>query len=211
MASKRQKIHIKNFNIVRRDRLTPKQNNNNKDHGGGVCILIKANLTFDIIDSIYHKPCDLETIAISLHLGNNEEILICSIYRVPDNTTPIEKWNKLFQSINQHNTKYKVVGGDLNAHNTLWGSSHNCPTGLNLADSLENTNLVITNDGSMTYCKQTKNTAPVFSAIDLTLISSNLFLQTTWKTKDEKMFSDHYQIEIEINKNIQSNPHIFNP
>lgn len=146
------------------------------------------------------NPQSLETVAVKLHLENDEKIVISSIYRVPGKVTPVEEWNKLFTFIDK--VKYKIIGGDFNAHNSLWGSSSNCKTGENLLEIIDEKDLVILNDGSMTYSKSVNNNI-TFSAVDLTIVSPELFLQSNWKTLDDKMYSDHYQIELEINKNIK--------
>ena len=74
----KKKLQIKNFNIVRKDRSL--KGNNNKDHGGGVCILIKFNLIFEEYKQICNKPDHLESVAITLLLENEEKILIGYIY-----------------------------------------------------------------------------------------------------------------------------------
>ncbi|XP_008208569.1 uncharacterized protein LOC103316495 [Nasonia vitripennis] len=188
--------------MVRRDR-AENNNNLNKEHNGEVCILVKSILIFEEYKPLYNSPESLETVAVTVHLNNEEEILISSIYRVPGKVTTAEEWYKFFQSIDK--IKYKIIGGDFNAHNLLWGSTNNCKTGENLLEIIDDKDLIILNDGSMTYSKVVNNNI-TFSAIDLTIVSSDLFLQSHWKILDDKMYSDHYLIEIEINKDIKICP-----
>ena len=168
-------LNIKNFNAIRNER--PLKNANKKDHGGGVCILIKSNLPYQQFNQIYHEPYHFESVAILLQLENPEnKLLICSVYRPPGKTVLVEEWNKYLQSTDQFESK--IIGGDFNTHNALSGSSHNCPSGCNLVEALQNRDLVVLNDGSMTYIKTSDNSEPSLSAIDLTLASPNIALQT---------------------------------
>lgn len=88
---------------------------------------------------------------------------------------PVEEWKKFLDSTSKYT--YKIIGGDVNAHNTHWGSRVNCSSGTILLEAIEEQDILIVNDGLVTYQKNDE-THPVTSAIDVTMVSSNLHLAT---------------------------------
>lgn len=82
--------------------------------------------------------------------------------------------------------------GDFNAHNTLWGSRRTDRRGRRIENWLERDNISLLNTGSPTHMDATSHT---FSAIDLTITSSNILSDLTWNVSD-----DHFPIIIEFNK-----------
>ena len=65
-------VHIDNYCLQRKDR---------NRHGGGVCIYIRSDLSFNIRSDLYHD--DLEAIWIDLFLPKSKPILCGAIYRPP--------------------------------------------------------------------------------------------------------------------------------
>ena len=126
----------------------------------------------------------------------NAENVIYSVYISPnceikDFTDCLEA---LGTSIKGNNKGCTVIGGDFNAHNTIWGSQKNDERGDLLADWMAENDLVVLNDGKEPTFKVGK------TRIDLTLCStkqSNLI--TNWKVEvDEENFSDHNSIMFEL-------------
>lgn len=202
--TKSSNFKINNFNQVRNDRTQLKTKNRTHNPHGGVCILIKKNIPFEEISNIYNNPKQLETAAVTIELNDHEKLLICSIYRNPDEVTNITEWKKLLDSTNQYENK--IIGGDFNAHDLMWSekttcvstnSCKACKTGENLVELLNNSDLLTMNDKTMTYVSD--NTKKyITSAVDITMISANLYLKSKWKVQEDKMFSDHYPIQIEL-------------
>ena len=115
-------------------------------------------------------------------------MILCALYRPPVKNITSTEWNQFFNSISKY--KYRIIGGNFNAHHPQWGSNKTCPSGLSLIDSICNEDLIILNDGSATYTAKTENSI-VQSLIDLTVTSSNLALNSYWKVLEDRMFSDH--------------------
>ena len=84
-----------------------------------------------------------------------------------------------------------VVTGDFNAHHAMWGGTGTEARGGGavLAENIENSNLVLLNDGSSTRLPDRADHAP--SAIDLSLISPTLAPSTSWEVTSDELGSDH--------------------
>ena len=124
-------VTLPNFNLVRKDRQLKSQH---ADDRGGVCIFIKKNLTFSEKSEIFNFTKEIEIVAITIKMESNEDILICSIYRPPNQFTSTQVWKKLLDLLSMF--KYVVCGGDFNTHHTQWGSYKICPSGQNLSEAL---------------------------------------------------------------------------
>lgn len=173
---------LKHFKIIRSDRIINK--------GGGLVIAIRKNLIFSRIQTIFSQENELETLAVLIN-SSRGEILLVSIYRVPGNQTPTNHWKNLFNSIKNSGIKNVLICGDFNSHNTLWGSAHNCTNGHNLCAELDKTDFIVLNNGTPTHVARPPDLA---SCLDLTLVSSNLYLALSWNVHDDLMRSDHYPI-----------------
>jgi hypothetical protein len=91
------------------------------------------------------------------------------------------------------------VVGDFNAHHSCWEGRGSAPTGGGqlLADHLLESNLCLLNDGSITRMPDQANHRP--TAIDIAMISSDLFASTVWEMQEDTLESDHFPILIHIN------------
>ena len=73
-----------------------------------------------------------------------------------------------------------VIGGDLNLHHTLWGSSRTGPKAAGFVDSLNLSDLVLRNNCHHTrYDKNSKST----TAIDVTFTTKEVLIEN-WKVID---------------------------
>ena len=90
--------------------------------------------------------------------------------------------------------------GDFNAKNSLWGSPSSDVRGKEIEKLLEDTNLVVLNDGSPTHVGYYG-----FSHIDLTLASPNIANKGTWYT-GPSCNSDHFMLftELQIGSNAKA-------
>ena len=90
-----------------------------------------------------------------------------------------------------------IIGGDFNTSHPTWDAGQPDNSGQNLADAVANTGLLILNDGSFT---RLGNTGQRNSAIDLTLVTPDLFKETDWTTGTDHLQSDHLPIHTIIQR-----------
>ena len=88
-----------------------------------------------------------------------------------------------------------VIGGDVNAHSTMWGSKETNRRGELVEELIFRHNLSLCNRG----VTPTFITRRASSIIDLTLCSSNIFKSVRrWKVNKEDLCSDHRRIEFTL-------------
>lgn len=149
---------LRNFDVIRSDR--------DARRGGGVAIMIRNGIKYQIIYNLYNANKKLEICGIKTVL-NSKNIAIVSVYRPPQVSLSSQKW-RLFLSQFQYDF---LLGGDLNAHNIVWGSSYSCPEGKKILDLCMDLNFTILNDGSVTRFATTHSQG---SSIDLSITNSPL-------------------------------------
>lgn len=175
-----QPYSLRGYVAVRREVM-----NDRRSHGG-VAIFTRADVVFSEINIV----SELQVVAIKVISPVN--ITICNVY-LPDINWTIEQINNI---IEQLSSPY-VVMGDFNAHNTLWGSIKTDAKGRILEKWLERNDLALINTGSKTHFNTKSNN---FSAIDLTIVSSDLLSKLTWSVDDDLHNSDHFPIYIQLDK-----------
>lgn len=169
-------VNLSGFEVVRKDRQSGK---------GGVAILIANSLTYSVINLNPNFNNKLEVCAINLYV-KNETISVASAYR-PPNVNLIK--SDYINLINQLENKL-VIAGDLNTQNTSWGSGRNNAAGNVLLEALdEKSNLIIRNNGSRTRICRPNETD---SAVDMTIMSSDLICSSSWDVVDDSFGSDHF-------------------
>nr|CAI5843233.1 unnamed protein product [Callosobruchus analis] len=173
-------ILFRGYNLVRKDR---------DDGYAGVAILIKNCYTFSELSIVQGYCNQILMCGIDLLYGNGK-LSFYSIYCPPDVRTNMSDWENIFSNID--NTGF--IGGDFNAHHSLWGSYKNNPKGSQIVDALNDSNLVLLNTGKPT--RFTRNN--INSAVDLSLASADIAISCVWDTLDDVMGSDHYPIITEI-------------
>ena len=159
-------------------------------HGGAAIIINKS-----IQHSLVQLNSPLQAVAITAIL--KKSITICSIY-LPGaiGFTNIDLQNL----INQLPPPF-ILMGDFNAHNPLWGGNNIDAYGGIVENILNSNDVVLFNDGSMTYHNIYNNT---FSAIDLSICTSNLAVEFNWTVNSDLHGSDHYPIHIKFCENTPS-------
>ena len=161
---------------------------------GGAAIIVKRSLE--------HSQIPLETslqgVAVSVIL--NKRITICSLYLPPDLNFKAED---ILHLIGQLPTPYMILG-DFNSHNPLWGGNTLDSKGKIIEDVIDSTDSVMYNDGSMTYHNIYANT---YSAIDLSISSSSIFLDFNWSVNAYLNGSDHYPIHLKSVSNAPTECH----
>ena len=173
-------FNIPGYCIIRKDRL---------DGYGGVAIVLKRSLIFQELPVHAFSP-EIEYTGITLNMKNNFKLNFYVLYKKPQATINSVTWRSMLESLE----KPFLLGGDFNCHHLSWGSSFSDRCGLNLLDAVEETNLVILNDGS-----PTRLSAPggSLSAIDLSICSPSIASLFDWIRTDDTLGSDHYVLLIQ--------------
>ncbi|XP_032684357.1 uncharacterized protein LOC116850308 [Odontomachus brunneus] len=166
-----------------------------REVGGGTAILIEKSIDFTVI-----KPPILNDICSNFKMDYNiikvrwanKNGYICVIYNPPNTFLEVNDrnpWPKLFEYL--ASLGEIVICGDLNGKHSLWCANSQVPNtnGTLILDAVQNTNLVVLNDDSPTW---TSSDGSIQSALDLTIVSSNLATSSTWQTILDKYGSDHF-------------------
>ena len=114
-------------------------------------------------------------------------INICSIYIPPHDAINENQINNILQLLL---TPF-ILLGDFNSHNTMWGCRSTNHKGQTLKNIINNNDLCLFNKKSPTHLDPSSAT---YSAIDLTLCNTSLFLDFTWRVYDNTCGSDHFPI-----------------
>lgn len=174
---------IKNFNLV----------TNNRDDGyGGVALVINKKIEYKVIKIPNLKVVELVTIETQ---NTTENFIVSSGYIPPASkkVTSHEVLKDLTTIFKFFEKKKNVVfGGDLNAHNPLWGKYDKiCKRGKDLEDIYEKSNLMILNKNEVTFIPPPPSNP---STIDLTFVSNDLYTKVNWEVLNENLGSDHLAI-----------------
>nr|CAH7716653.1 unnamed protein product [Callosobruchus chinensis] len=172
------------YKVVRQDR---------QDGTTGVAIVIKNNIRFQEIN-LHNIPDYIQACAVQI-IDSSPPLTVSSIYCPPNARTCTQDYLSLTENFNGS----IIIGGDFNAHHEISGSYKINSSRSNIVNVLNQTDLVILNDGSPTKISRTQ-TKP---AIDLTLVSPDIVNKTTWKVLPDTLGSDHFVILISINASSQ--------
>nr|CAI5832982.1 unnamed protein product [Callosobruchus analis] len=118
---------------------------------------------------------------------------VASIYRPPNVPVNSSDYINVFSKLD----KTCIIGGDFNGHHYLWGSTDNNPPGLTLVDAIDDfPHLIFRNEGQPT--RLTRPSANI-SAVDVTIISTDLVDISNWTVMSDTYGSDHFPILMNIN------------
>ena len=132
---------------------------------------------------------------VSLLIDDKLIIASCYMPGEPESTDPPPQiLRNLVEYCDSKNIKL-IIGSDVNAHHTVWGSIENNARGETLLEFLVSTDLNICNIGNRpTYMNVTRG-----EILDLTFATSNVRNNIrNWKILDKDMFSDHKPITFEL-------------
>lgn len=177
--SKKKIFHLPTYNILHVDRT---------DGFGGTAILIKDSLCYHEISIRKNFNSKIEVCAAYI---DDLKISLASIYKAPNIKATKTDWNNLFSQLQGD----VIICGDFNCHHSLWGSTIDNSQGNRLVEAIEETNLIILNDGRPTKIVR-PNERP--SAIDLTFVSPSLLSLSEWNPLNDTLGSDHLPIHITI-------------
>lgn len=122
-----------------------------------------------------HLDTALEAIATSFSY-KSIRINIINLYIPPNKTITLNE----LQSVIEQVPAPRIIVGDMNAHNTIWGSTNTDRRGKLIEELLDKTSLILLNTGNSTrFNAHTGN----FSSIDLTLCDPTIAPELSWNTK----------------------------
>lgn len=146
--------------------------------GGGCVTFIKNNINFRIVE--IGKEEEFVIVEVFTNQG---KIVIVNYYN-PCKRLEIEK----IRSKVGFSSRHVFVYGDFNAHSTVWGARKTDMNGEIMEQIMEEANLVCINDRRGTRIDV--HTGKM-SALDLTLVSSELAGISDWEVLEDTMGSDH--------------------
>ena len=174
-------LEAEGYSIIRKDREVP-------NRGGGVCIIISEDLTFERIPT----PHNLEAIAAKIHCitPSNEPITLVSYYNPPDKQIDKEFIRSIF-------TKHQktILTGDLNGHHPLLNGSKTDHNGAAIKEMFTELDLVLLQSDQPTYCPLHRDYR---ARLDLVLHSMDLAgLISNFEVSDE-LRSDHLSLLVTV-------------
>ena len=137
---------FRRYNVLRKNRP-------NGVHGGGVCLLILALLTYSVV--LLNTP--LEAVAATVVLPK-KKITVCSLYISPN--TPLDKAD--LKALIQQLPRPFLLLGDFNAKHSLWGSPVDDVQGRTVVEVMLEENLVLLNSGYPTHISDATGQASYF-------------------------------------------------
>ena len=136
---------------------------------------------------------DLQAVTLTVVL--DKQITICSIYLPPHAAFT----NADIQSLLDQLPSPFLLPGDFNMHSPLWGGNILDSEGMVIEDIINNNNVVLLNDGMMTCHNLYFNS---YSAIDLSISSSDIALDFTWSVNEYLNSSDCFPIHLKFARNV---------
>lgn len=165
---------IRGYTIIRNDC--------GNDHNG-VAIFVRNGIYFQKLETFSDNS--LQNVAIKIKY-KQKDISIVSFYS-PGNSVPNfdkSKFNRLLHSI----PKPLIIAGDFNAHHTIWGCNRTNSRGRDIMDVMDDNDLMLLNNDQPTTVG-TNSWRP--NGLDLTIVSSSLFLCCEWQVHQDSLGSYH--------------------
>lgn len=178
-----QNVTFKDYQVIRED---------NVNGYRGVALLVKKGIPV-LHFRDFHRINDVMCIGCKVKTVNNKYLTVISLYNPPQNYVTQQSWENFFNSV----PKPFIICGDFNSHNQTWGCSLNDGSGHRLLDAVNETGLIILNDGTPTLIGRPNNNR---SAVDLTICTTDISLCSKWSLIQEPLGSDHLPINITIQK-----------
>lgn len=180
------------YKIVRRDIL-------DGETSGGICILIKNNISFTIND--WYQSTSLQALSVKLHAVSNSNIDIITMYQ----NCHKDLESTVFDIASNNSDRY-VILGDLNAPHIAIGSSYTHKRGEALLDYLETYNLFLYNSDEPTFYHRATGKPNI---LDVAISTTNLSENYSFAV-GEDVGSDHLPIVLKLKtKILKSEPDIF--
>ena len=179
------KLDVPNYNITRNDR--PKR------RGGGVAILVRDDIKFDIIDTCSAINTDNEAITILLKDSQNP-ISISTIYISPGSNINTTILNNIKNSADNI-----IITGDLNAKDTDFNCSKTAKWGMALKKVLYDADLFVAENSKPTHKDSKTNTNEI---IDYIISSPAIYNNIQNLALNNDLSSDHSAILFDFTTNL---------
>lgn len=153
-------------------------------HHGGTALLVRNDISHNVLQ--IHTP--LQAVAVRVFL--NRPYTVCSIYLPPSVVVQKEDLARLVHDL----PSPLILLGDFNGRHPLWGDCTVNPRGVLVASLIEEEELGVFNSEDMTYFHSPTGT---FTAIDISLCSSDALLDFNWRVMSDLHGSDHFPIVLE--------------
>ena len=155
--------------------------------GGGVATFIQQSIPYERLLNI---PNEIEGITIKVKLIDTD-VTITNLYIPPAHPTDAEVLKPIFKVNNL------ILCGDLNAKNTLWGSTGNDARGRLLEEILDEANATVLNTGAGTRLGRDGT----YSHIDVAFATGRIAMKSQWSLlEDDEWGSDHRPTMIHIDE-----------
>ena len=164
-------------------------------------LYVRKDLKYSVNSGFSQKFNDINCHIASVKVKLSNEVIInfVSLY--------------LPQGVNHTNTDWLkdpsikegswCILGDFNSHDPMWENNCTRQNCTRLVENITDSSLIILNDGDFTRIPDIQSHRP--TAIDLSLVSADLALSSTWYTYPDSLGSDHLPIIIDLNKEDENN------
>jgi len=159
----------------------------------GLCLLIRKDYRFSLVDLNHLSHPSVEFQAVSLHCSLDSPVLIINLYRHSNSRTPFIFYSNLFAAVSTY--KYSLIIGDFNAHHQVWGDARIDGQGEAIVRACDAHNLIILNDGLPTFISSSGHAS---TTIDLSIASRNFGLLVSVSTFQDLHDNDYFPISISI-------------
>ena len=161
-------------------------------------IYIQFGINYDKLQSPVPVICsDISAVGAKI-LINGYVTNVLSVYF---KTGPSNSNSDWLQALGKDNDHW-IIGGDFNAHSPLWEKNCQVVTNSHFVDNVIESSLILMNDGSITRVPDIPNHKA--TSIDLTLVSPNLAIISTWHVEDDSIGSDHLPVILKFNNELHS-------
>lgn len=157
----------------------------------GTAIAIKN----DIPHRRVNLPAHTGLLAIAIEIEFPVKVTLISIYISPSSL--IQPIKASLSNILDQFTSPVLLMGDFNGHSTVWGSESDDSRGKMLAQLIDDYGLSLLNDGSHTRINPSSGAS---SALDLSIVSHDLYSQLSWVVYNDCCGSDHLPVVISMNR-----------
>ena len=164
--------------------------NPNNNHDRGTAILVHKTVKYEQVQ----LQTTLQAVAVTLHIG--KQYTICSLY-LPHSVITRQEIENLIRQLH----KPFLILGDFNAKSPIWGETRSDNRGKMIENVILNNNVSVLNNGRPTHYHIQNNS---HSVIDLSICSSDCFLDFNYRVLSDLHDSDHYPVIIEVNQAINT-------
>lgn len=159
------------------------------------CLYISNNINSYKLNSL----CSRDTATAEVRISSTR-IVLASVYLpydAPEDPPTPDMRRAVDWCIADH--RQLIIGGDFNAHNTVWGSTDTNSRGEYILDYILSTGLIILNSGNKPTFQQRRGQNLRQEVLDLTLATRFVATKVTqWRVADEPSLSDHNYISFKV-------------